>query len=348
MRSHFPRALTVTIAGLLSLACLRTAAAQSQQPAGPSGTAPLIINVHMQNVDTKLGTLLDVWYEAELQADLDAGSGVYRGSGTYRGMALRVLCRQEEVLERETKPLSGRLESEATVIELMGKRRIMYSLKTLDWPYGLNLHVPESEEERQEIAGLGMTFHPGLELDEGPVTRKTLTREVYPVSCGGGGTGTTDISIGARLHRCATWEGRTGPVGGHAEALRLAVIGAVYAHHGYSGHPSMVTVQEGAGGLLEFGVPLGRRNRPLPNRECIQAEAARGNVPEGSEEGASRMLIGALQQAGSVSRVTARIVEVETGVVHQTGRGDGSGTGPAAITEAALVAIDALGVRFSP
>jgi hypothetical protein len=98
----------------------------------------------------------------------------------------------------------------------------------------------------------------------------------------------------------------------------------VQVNNRYAGHP-----------LTTFAVRLSTDNRPLPTLACLQNQIAGGNVPPGSLEGANKVLLGSVQQAGNQTRVTSRIVEVETGEILATGKGDAAGTDQNAIDQAA-------------
>lgn len=73
------------------------------------------------------------------------------------------------------------------------------------------------------------------------------------------------------------------------------------------------------------------------------AGIANGNVPAGSQFVAQKMLLGVAQQAGGQTRVTVRIVDVQTGVVERSALADVNGTTYASIQQAAAAALQKLG-----
>jgi hypothetical protein len=98
----------------------------------------------------------------------------------------------------------------------------------------------------------------------------------------------------------------------------------VQVNNRYAGHP-----------LTTFAVRLSADNRPLPTLACLKNQIAEGNVPPGSIEGANKVLLGSVQQANNQTRVTSRIVDVESGEILATGKGDAAGTDQNAIDQAA-------------
>jgi hypothetical protein len=78
---------------------------------------------------------------------------------------------------------------------------------------------------------------------------------------------------------------------------------------------------------------------PLPDAACTDEAIAQGRTPPGSLKGADNLIIGAVQQSGGVTRVTLRVVNVETGEIVATGLGDANGTGAAAVQQATSIAM---------
>lgn len=128
----------------------------------------------------------------------------------------------------------------------------------------------------------------------------------------------------AQSNRCK--EGKASSPLGKAED---AVINALQ-NNGYAVDAASVFVYE-AGGLICFAVRLGAGGNPLPAISCIEQQ---GNIEEGSQEGAKTLLIGCIQQTGDMTRATAREVDVETGEIGRTGKGDSNGTDQKAIEDA--------------
>jgi len=96
------------------------------------------------------------------------------------------------------------------------------------------------------------------------------------------------------------------------------------------------------GGITAISERLDDRMCPLPSGDCIDQMIASGAVPPGSLKGAHYMVAGAVQQAGGVTRVTVRIVRVETGEIVATAMADVNGTDAAAVQRAANEAMKKL------
>jgi hypothetical protein len=112
-----------------------------------------------------------------------------------------------------------------------------------------------------------------------------------------------------------------------------------------SGHPVVLgdIASNDAGALARVTVRLDAFGRPLPSQQCIDEGIANGSVPPGSQYGAQKLLLGALQQTGGKSRITVRIVDVATGNVESSALANANGTSDAAIRQAATAAIQKLG-----
>jgi hypothetical protein len=93
--------------------------------------------------------------------------------------------------------------------------------------------------------------------------------------------------------------------------------------------------------LICFAVRLGEGGNPQPSIACIEQQIKQGNVEEGSQEGAKTLLIGCIQQAGGATRATVREVDVETGEIGRSGKGDGPGTNQGAVEDAVNKALGA-------
>jgi hypothetical protein len=98
-----------------------------------------------------------------------------------------------------------------------------------------------------------------------------------------------------------------------------------------------------AGGLWRISVRLDAYGRALPSQQCIDEGIANGSVPPGSQFGAHKLLIAALQQAAGRTRVTARIVDVATGVIQGSALADARGASDVSIQQAAAAALQKLG-----
>lgn len=84
-------------------------------------------------------------------------------------------------------------------------------------------------------------------------------------------------------------------------------------------------------GMTCFQIRLGKNHQPLPSLACIERRIRSGEVKDGSVEGAKTMLVGCIQQVGNRTRTTVREIDVETGEVLRTGKGDAQGTDMPAI-----------------
>lgn len=98
-----------------------------------------------------------------------------------------------------------------------------------------------------------------------------------------------------------------------------------------------------AGGLSKITVRLDAFGRILPSAQCVNEGIANGSVPPGSQSGALKLLLGAVQQLNGQTRVTLRIDDVATGAIERTGLGDAPGTGDGSIEQAAAGALQKLG-----
>jgi hypothetical protein len=140
---------------------------------------------------------------------------------------------------------------------------------------------------------------------------------------------------------CKDDDFRDGPTDARSESVRQALAQALTAAGG-TVSPGAVGIRQQA--ILEFNVRLGRDHTVLPNRACLEERIANGEVEEGTLEGASHLLVGAVQTEGGTTRVTVRVVNSATGEVVATGRADG--TGPGATSTAMSQAVGQLGWQF--
>jgi hypothetical protein len=135
-------------------------------------------------------------------------------------------------------------------------------------------------------------------------------------------------------HPCDGTERRSGLEGEEAEALRRAVASAL-ASRGARIGPEHVHVRSAGGPLLTYSVFLESQTRqPRHTFDCQLAEFEAGNL-ELPLQSALHAVFGMAQEAAGRTRVTIRVVEVETGVVIDAGMGTVDGTGEAATTAAA-------------
>ena len=135
-------------------------------------------------------------------------------------------------------------------------------------------------------------------------------------------------------HPCDGTERRSGLESEEAETLRRAVASAL-ARRGARIGPEHVHVRTVSGPLLGFSVFLETQTRqPRHSFDCQMAEYEAGNL-ELPLQSALHAVFGMVQEAGGRTRVTMRVVEVETSLVIDAGMGTVDGTGEAATTAAA-------------
>jgi hypothetical protein len=99
------------------------------------------------------------------------------------------------------------------------------------------------------------------------------------------------------------------------------------------------------GGIISISQRLDGHMCSLPSGTCLDQMIASGGVAPGTLKGAEYTLAGAVQQINGRTRVTLRIVDVETGVIVATGLGDADGTDGAAVTRATDAAMKQLKSR---
>jgi len=135
-------------------------------------------------------------------------------------------------------------------------------------------------------------------------------------------------------HPCDGTDRRSGVESEEAEALRRAVASALGSRGARIG-PEHVHVRTVSGPLLGFSVFLEAQTRqPRHSFDCQMAEHEAGNL-ELPLQSALHAVFGMVQEAGDQTRVTMRVVEVETSIVIDAGMGTVDGTGEAATTAAA-------------
>lgn len=163
-------------------------------------------------------------------------------------------------------------------------------------------------------ATVSWSFTPGSGVAPHPTpSPKTNPRPKCP---------SADKSSGSQLDRLRVDFEKALVSNGHA--VRLGDISAA------GGAPSRITVR------------LDAYDRPLPSQQCIDEGIANGSVPSGSQFGAQKMLLGAVQQVSGQTRVTVRIVDVATGAIGSSALADSAGTSDASIRQAATSAIQKL------
>lgn len=73
---------------------------------------------------------------------------------------------------------------------------------------------------------------------------------------------------------------------------------------------------------LNFSIRLSDKGKVLPSRSKIIAKVNNGKLAPGTALGAKKLIVGAVQFSGGKIRVTARIFDVETGVITQAAKAD--------------------------
>jgi len=98
-------------------------------------------------------------------------------------------------------------------------------------------------------------------------------------------------------------------------------------------------------GILKWQIRVDANGCPLPSAACILYAGEKGCIPEGKQEGAKQLLLGAIQFAGNAVRVNGRYVDVETGVVEGAAKATATGTGRDAVARAMADMLRQLGLR---
>ena len=96
------------------------------------------------------------------------------------------------------------------------------------------------------------------------------------------------------------------------------------------------------GALPRVTIRIDANGKALPSSACVDEAIANGSAPVHSLSGADSMMLGAIQQVNGQTRVTVRMVDVATGAIGVTGKGDASGTNDVSIQQAATAAIQKL------
>lgn len=108
--------------------------------------------------------------------------------------------------------------------------------------------------------------------------------------------------------------------------------------------PEHILVQSYHNGAVDkFVVRLDKNGCVLPDGQCVMEAGENGYLPEGKQEGAFRHLYGSVVTAGNRTRVLTRIVNIETGEIMDTGKGD-AGPGEQGASEATANALGNMGM----
>lgn len=108
--------------------------------------------------------------------------------------------------------------------------------------------------------------------------------------------------------------------------------------------PEHILVQSYHNGAVDkFVVRLDKNGCVLPDGQCVMEAGENGYLPEGKQEGAFRHLYGSAVTVGSRTRVLTRTVNIETGEIMSTGKGDG-GSGEQGLSDATSNALGNMGM----
>lgn len=143
-------------------------------------------------------------------------------------------------------------------------------------------------------------------------------------------------------HPCDGTDVRDGLDTPGAESVRTGIADAVTATGSAIGPEHVAVNGEADAGPLTYSLRLGRDGQPLHSGECIVHQFHQGAITPGVEEPASQLMVGMVQHVADRTRVTVRVVDVETGRIEDAGTGDADGTDEAAIDAATSAAIDGL------
>ncbi len=187
--------------------------------------------------------------------------------------------------------------------------------------------------------GQGRTGGAGWRQGEGPVLDLSGTVAVP------GNRGRQRL---AQSHRCRDedWSNLPQGLGRPGDPVMDGVLDG-FRDSGYDIEPEQVVVSKQRAGTHTILIRLDVDGCLLPGLLCIEQAIELGEVPEGSIQGARTMIVGMIQHANGRTRVTVRTVDVETGIIHETGKGDADGTGQEAIAEAMANALAEHGLTCS-
>ncbi len=108
--------------------------------------------------------------------------------------------------------------------------------------------------------------------------------------------------------------------------------------------PEHILVQSYHNGAVDkFVVRLDKNGCVLPDGQCVMEAGENGYLPEGKQEGAFRHLYGSVVTVGNRTRVLTRTVNIETGEIMDTGKGD-AGPGEQGASEATSNALSDMGM----
>jgi len=95
-------------------------------------------------------------------------------------------------------------------------------------------------------------------------------------------------------------------------------------------------------GRIQFTVRLDAEGCLLPTGSCVQWAGSQGLIAEGSQPRAQQLLFGSIEVRGKKLRVSARVVDVETGVILAVAKGTVKGEPPLAVANAFAEALSQL------
>jgi hypothetical protein len=195
---------------------------------------------------------------------------------------------------------------------------------------------------RSNYSGGDQFFYPCVLVDwcnRGSGTG-SLSWSFSPAGSTAGGTPTVPATGAIR---CPKW---STPSSAGPARLRNDLTAAFKSHADAVTFSDVSVTGSIAAGTAKIEVRLAANGRALPSLECIDEAIANGSAGPQSQAGATHLLLGAIQQANGITRVTLRVVDVTTGQILNSALGDAPGTSDAAVTNAAGAALGKLNVTI--
>lgn len=281
----------------------------------------------------------------------DADGNNFVGKGHYEGRIItrKVNCDNNLPMDREVISFSDSTTATASMDDIGGGQiSMIFTITPSNSPKMhmltksfRDVEAAAAEDEMPDLIlpTLGSVM---LKAGEGEQTR---TSQMYGGSCAGMLTYDMKWTAKGAEPPCEAGDAGAEP-GGEAKpepmpelvAEQTALVEGLRAA-GFGVGPQHVSVTKGE--ITKFGVRLAEGGCVLRSIESIESTC----VAPGSQKGARRLLLGGVQRTADATRVTARIVEAETGVVVQAAKADAAGIGPEAATAAMAEALRQLGLE---
>ena len=333
----------------LPLAAVSAATIRPISPSAESASSRgYSITFQRRSHSEKRGPQTEILYRAEVRElpSPDADGNNFAGAGRYSVHAIqeKANCHNDLPVDREVIEGEGTLRATATVSGPANSSFIVFSLTPTSGPR-LHLFTRSFRALEQKVAGESGTGEEDLPFLASAAVGGV---DLAPDSGGyrkEGGIGPNDcdgmivITSSAHVVRIgAPCKNKAPELTAELEAERNAFVKGMQ-DAGYGVGAEHVTVVPG--NLTRFGVRLAGSGCILPTIESIQSRCP----ASGSQKGAKRLLVGAVQHAGNTTRVTARIVEAETAVVLDAAKADADGSGAAATAAAMAQALKQLKLK---